>query len=50
MNNKSDSNEEKISTLLTEEHIQKRSKRASKSKFKNALKRVPNVEPDERDK
>lgn len=41
---------EKISALLTEEYLEERAKRASKSKFKKALKQVADVEPDERDK
>ncbi|KAB2848323.1 MAG: toxin-antitoxin system HicB family antitoxin [Ignavibacterium sp.] len=41
---------EKISALLTEEYLEVRAKRAGKNKFKNALSRVGNVEPDEYDK
>ncbi len=41
---------EKISALLTEEYIDKRAKRANKKRFKEALKKVPNAEPDEYDK
>jgi len=41
---------EKISALLTEEYLEVRAKRADKNKFKNALSRVGNVEPDEYDK
>lgn len=41
---------EKISALLTEEYLEERAKRASKAKFKKALKQVADVEPDERDK
>lgn len=41
---------EKISALLTEEYLEERAKRASKAKFKKALKKVADVEPDERDK
>ena len=41
---------EKISALLTEEYIDKRAKRASKEKFKKALKKVADVEADEFDK
>ena len=41
---------EKISALLTEEYLEERAKRASKANFKKALKKVADVEPDERDK
>lgn len=41
---------EKISALLTEEYLEVRAKRASKNKFKKALSRVADVEPDEYDK
>lgn len=41
---------EKISALLTEEYLEERAKRASKTNFKKALKKVADVEPDERDK
>lgn len=41
---------EKISALLTEEYIEIRAKRSAKNKFKKALSRVANIEPDELDK
>ncbi|HET54147.1 MAG TPA: toxin-antitoxin system HicB family antitoxin [Ignavibacteria bacterium] len=41
---------EKISALLTEEYLKERAKRAKKSNFKKALKKVADIEPDERDK
>jgi len=41
---------EKISAILTEEYLEVRAKRASKDKFKKALSRVADVEPDEYDK
>jgi hypothetical protein len=41
---------EKISALMTEEYIEQRAKRASKQKFKKALSKVPNAEPEEFDK
>jgi len=41
---------EKISALMTEEYIEQRAKRASKEKFKKALSKVPDVEPEESDK
>ena len=40
---------EKISALLTEEYLEDRAKRADKVKFKKALSRVADVEPDEND-
>ncbi len=40
---------EKISALETEEYLEKRAKRASKQKFRKALKQVPDVEPEEYD-
>ncbi len=41
---------EKISALLTEEYLVKRAKRASKSKFEDALSKIPDVEPEDFDK
>lgn len=41
---------EKISALLTEEYLEERAKRAKKSNFKRALKKVADAEPDEQDK
>lgn len=41
---------EKVSSIMTEEYIEIRAKRASKSKFKKALSKVVNTEADERDK
>jgi uncharacterized protein (DUF1778 family) len=41
---------EKMSALLTEEYIGARAKRASKSKFQEVLKKVPNVEPEDYDR
>lgn len=40
---------EKISAIMTEEYIENRAKRASKTKFKKALKKVANVKADESD-
>jgi len=40
---------EKISAIMTEEYIADRAKRASKTKFKKALKKVANVKADESD-
>lgn len=41
---------EKVSALITEEYIEMRANRASKSKFVKAMKKVAKVEPDEFDK
>ncbi len=41
---------EKISALLTEEYLEKRAQKASKTRFQKALSKVPNVEPEEYDK
>lgn len=41
---------EKMSSLSTEEYLEKRAKRGSKSKFRKLLKKVPNVEPEEFDR
>ena len=41
---------EKISALDTEEYIQQRAKKASRSKFLQALSRVPNQKPTDEDK
>lgn len=41
---------EKISALLTEEYLEMRAKRASKTKFKKAIKKVADIEPEEFDK
>lgn len=41
---------EKISALMTEEYIELRAERASKNKFKKALSKVANIEPEEYDK
>jgi hypothetical protein len=41
---------EKVSALITEEYIETRASRASKSKFQKAMAKVANVEPDESDK
>jgi len=40
---------EKISAIMTEEYIANRAQRASKTKFKKALKKVANVKADEFD-
>ncbi|MBI3125781.1 MAG: toxin-antitoxin system HicB family antitoxin [Ignavibacteriales bacterium] len=41
---------EKVSALITEEYIEMRASRASKSKFLKAMKKVANTEADECDK
>jgi hypothetical protein len=41
---------EKMSALLTEEYLAERANRGSRKKFERALKHVPDVEPEERDR
>jgi hypothetical protein len=41
---------EKISALTTEEYLGQRAARASRRKFRQALKKVADVEPEERDR
>lgn len=41
---------EKISALMTEEYIEQRASRANKQKFKKALSRIPNTNPEGYDK
>lgn len=41
---------EKVSALNTESYLQNRASSASKSKFLNALNKVPDIEPSEIDK
>jgi len=41
---------EKVSALMTEEYIGKRAKRGDKQKFRKAMAKVANVEPEEYDK
>lgn len=41
---------EKISALETEDYLSQRAKRASRAKFVRALSKVPDVEPENRDK
>ena len=41
---------EKVSALLTEEYLEARAARASRSKFEKALSKVPDIEPEEQDK
>ncbi len=41
---------EKMAALLTEEYIEKRARRANREKFQVVLNKVPDVEPENRDK
>lgn len=41
---------EKVSALMAEEYLGKRAKRGDKRKFKRAMAKVANVEPEEYDK
>ena len=41
---------EKIAALMAEEYLHKRAKRGSRQKFRRAMAKVPNVEPEARDR
>lgn len=41
---------EKMSALMTEEYLGKRAQRSSKQKFRKAMARVADAEPEDRDK
>lgn len=41
---------EKMSALMTEDYLENRAKRGSRAKYEAALREVPDVEPDERDR
>ena len=41
---------EKISALMTEEYLQERARRGSRAKFKRAMAKVADAEPDEQDR
>ncbi len=41
---------EKVSAFLTKEYLEERAKRGSREKFRKALSKVADVEPDEDDK
>ena len=41
---------EKMSVIETETYLKERSKRASRKKFENALSKVSDMEPDEKDR
>jgi hypothetical protein len=45
-----DRGERNMSPPVTEEHLQKRPRRASRAKYEAALAQVPDVEPDEHDR
>lgn len=41
---------EKLSALMTEDYLGERAARGSRERFEAVLKKVPSVEPDERDR
>jgi hypothetical protein len=41
---------EKVSALMTEDYLVQRAKRGSRGKFERALRQIPSVPPDERDR
>ena len=41
---------EKMAALMTSDYLEERARRGSREKFERALSRVPDVEPEERDK
>jgi hypothetical protein len=41
---------EKMSALMTEDYLQERAARGSRARYEEALSRVPDVEPDPRDR
>jgi hypothetical protein len=41
---------EKMSALMTEDYLQERAARGSRARYEGALSRVPDVEPDPRDR
>jgi post-segregation antitoxin (ccd killing protein) len=41
---------EKVAALLTEEYLEERAKRASRKRFKNALSKVADIDPDDIDR
>lgn len=41
---------EKLSALMTEDYLQERARRGSRSRYEAALAQVPDVEPEERDR
>ena len=41
---------EKVASMTTEAYLNQRAERASRSRFEDALKQVPDIAPDEQDK
>jgi hypothetical protein len=41
---------EKLSALMTEDHLTERAARGSRERFEAVLRKVPDVEPEERDR
>lgn len=41
---------EKLAALMTEEHLEKRARRGRKRKFQRVLRKVRDVEPEEKDR
>lgn len=41
---------EKLSALMTEDYLTERAQRGDRSKFLDALSKVPDIEPEERDR
>ncbi len=41
---------EKVASMTTETYLNQRAERASRSRFEDALKQVPDIAPDEQDK
>ena len=41
---------EKLSALMTEDYLAEPARRGSRERFEAALRKVPDVEPDERDR
>ena len=41
---------EKLSALMTEDYLEERAARGSRERFEAVLRKVPDVEPDERDR
>lgn len=41
---------EKVSTLLTVEHLKERAKRGDRKTFQDLLEKVPDIEPEDHDK
>lgn len=41
---------EKVSALMTAEHLQERARRGDRGRFERAMARVPDVEPEDQDR